>query len=87
MVQARKALGKQEESHDLFSSLLDANEGELESDAKLSDSALIGACFAAYILKLPSCSYYDVAQATSSSSWLQATRYGRIQFASDTDRK
>ncbi|KAI0631064.1 cytochrome P450 [Trametes polyzona] len=45
MVQARKNATTKEERHDLFNSLLDANEGEIESDAKLSDSALLGNIF------------------------------------------
>ncbi|KAL1946308.1 hypothetical protein VTO73DRAFT_15435 [Trametes versicolor] len=45
MVQERRELGKKQESHDLFNSLLDANEGELESDARLTDSALLGNVF------------------------------------------
>lgn len=49
MVQERKELGKKQESHDLFNSLLDANEGELESDAKLTDSALLGPSPAAHV--------------------------------------
>lgn len=44
MIRARRELGAKAESHDLFNSLLDANESELESDAKLSDDALRGAC-------------------------------------------
>lgn len=35
---------KKMESYDLFNSLLDANEGDLESNAKLTDSALLGMC-------------------------------------------
>lgn len=37
-------MGKKRESYDLFNSLLDANEGELEITAKLTDSALLGMC-------------------------------------------
>ncbi len=44
MVQERRTSTKNEERYDLFSSLLDANEGQLEGDAKLSDKALLGAC-------------------------------------------
>ena len=43
MVEARRSAEVKEERYDLFSSLLDANEGELDSTAKLSNSALIGA--------------------------------------------
>ena len=46
MVRARRggaAAGAKEERSDLFSSLLDANEEEEDSAAKLSDSALLGA--------------------------------------------
>ncbi len=44
MVQERRMSTNNEERYDLFSSLLDANEGQLEGDAKLSDKALLGAC-------------------------------------------
>lgn len=37
-----------EERHDLLSSLLDANEGVLESDAKLTDDELFGVCCFVY---------------------------------------
>ena len=45
MVRARRgaAAGAKEERSDLFSNLLDANEEEEDSAAKLSDSALLGA--------------------------------------------
>ncbi|KAH9947226.1 cytochrome P450 [Amylocystis lapponica] len=43
MIQARKKSEKKEERYDLFSSLLDANEDELDGQgSKLSDSELIG---------------------------------------------
>ncbi len=48
MVQERRASTKKEERHDLLSSLLDANEGALESDAKLTDDALLGVHCRAY---------------------------------------
>ena len=44
MVEARRAAKTKEERYDLFSYLLDANEDELDSAAKLSDSKLVGAC-------------------------------------------
>ena len=47
MVQARRTGGQanlKEERHDLFNSLLDANDAEAEEAARLSDSALMGAC-------------------------------------------
>ena len=43
MVRERRAAGVKEARADLFSSLLDANEEEEASAAKLSDSALLGA--------------------------------------------
>ncbi|TBU26975.1 cytochrome P450 [Dichomitus squalens] len=45
MVEARRSAEVKEERYDLFSSLLDANEEELDSGAKLSNSALIGNVF------------------------------------------
>ena len=42
MVDKRRTAGFKEERSDLFSNLLDANEDEEDSAAKLSDSALIG---------------------------------------------
>ena len=42
MCQARRAAEKKEERYDLFSTLLDANEDEGDSEAKLSDSAVLG---------------------------------------------
>ncbi|OSD01453.1 cytochrome P450 [Trametes coccinea BRFM310] len=45
MVQNRRSAKVKEERHDLFSNLLDANEGELDSDAKLTDSELLGNVF------------------------------------------
>lgn len=42
MVQARRASQVKEERYDLFSSLLDANELELDSEAKLTDDKLLG---------------------------------------------
>ena len=65
MVQARRNAKEKEERYDLFSSLLDANEDELDNEAKLSDSALIGVCqFCSRHLSGSDCS-----QGTSSSSW------------------
>ncbi|KAI8969412.1 cytochrome P450 [Trametes punicea] len=45
MVQDRRSAKVKEERHDLFSSLLDANEGELDTDAKLTDDELLGNMF------------------------------------------
>ncbi|KAI0676499.1 cytochrome P450 [Trametes maxima] len=45
MVAARKAATTKEEHHDLFNSLLDANEDELDSEARLTDTALVGNIF------------------------------------------
>ncbi|KAI0960322.1 hypothetical protein AcW1_004865 [Taiwanofungus camphoratus] len=45
MIQARKGAEKKEERYDLFSSLLDANEDELDGKTKLSDSELMGNIF------------------------------------------
>ncbi|KAI0720704.1 cytochrome P450 [Cerioporus squamosus] len=45
MVHARRTAEVKEERHDLFSNLLDANEEEHDSDAKLSDEELIGNVF------------------------------------------
>ena len=42
MIDARRSAKVKEEQHDLFSSLLDANEAEEDSAAKLSDGALLG---------------------------------------------
>ncbi len=42
MVHARRTAEVKEERHDLFSNLLDANEGEDDSEAKLSDEELVG---------------------------------------------
>lgn len=42
MIQTRKGAEKKEERYDLFSSLLDANEDELDGKTKLSDSELMG---------------------------------------------
>ena len=42
MVEARKHADKAEEHYDLFSGLLDAAQGELGSEAALSDDELIG---------------------------------------------
>jgi hypothetical protein len=42
MVQARRSADKVEERHDLFSGLLDAAQGELASEAAISDDELIG---------------------------------------------
>ena len=43
MIRARRTSEKREARHDLFSSLLDANEDEAEAEFKLTDSKLIGA--------------------------------------------
>ena len=45
MVQARRAAEQKVEQHDLFTSLLDANEGENDGQAKLTDSELLGKCY------------------------------------------
>ena len=45
MIEARKSAKFKEERHDLFSSLLDANEGLAESGEKLSDGGLLGNVF------------------------------------------
>ncbi|CDO70501.1 hypothetical protein BN946_scf184569.g44 [Trametes cinnabarina] len=45
MVQDRRSAKVKEKRHDLFSNLLDANEGELDNDAKLTDSELLGNVF------------------------------------------
>ncbi|GBE81403.1 hypothetical protein SCP_0311320 [Sparassis crispa] len=45
MIRARKTSEKEEERYDLFSSLLDANEDELDGQTKLSDSETIGNIF------------------------------------------
>ncbi|KAI0760164.1 cytochrome P450 [Fomes fomentarius] len=45
MVQARRDAKEKEERYDLFSNLLDANEDEVDNEAKLTDSALIGNIF------------------------------------------
>ena len=45
MVQARRFAEKKEEQHDLFSSLLDANEDESDGQARLTDSELLGMGF------------------------------------------
>ena len=42
MVEARRNAEKVEERHDLFSGLLDAAQGELNSEATLSDEELVG---------------------------------------------
>ena len=42
MVHARRSATVKEERYDLFSTLLDANEDEGDSEAKLSDSAVLG---------------------------------------------
>ena len=42
MIRTRRESEKKEERYDLFSSLLDANEDEEDSAAKLSDDALLG---------------------------------------------
>ena len=49
MVQARRTAEKKAEQHDLFTSLLDANEGEADGQAKLADSELLGKCSVALI--------------------------------------
>ncbi len=47
MVQARRNAEKKEERYDLFSSLLDASEGEQDGGAILTDRELLGlwACY------------------------------------------
>ncbi len=45
MITARRDADIKEERHDLFSSLLDANEGLAESGEKLSDTGLMGNVF------------------------------------------
>ena len=45
MIVARRTAEVKEERHDLFSSLLDANEGLAESGEKLSDTGLLGNVF------------------------------------------
>ncbi len=45
MVQARRDAKEKEERYDLFSNLLDANEDEVDNEAKLTDSALVGKLF------------------------------------------
>ncbi|KAH9941623.1 cytochrome P450 [Epithele typhae] len=45
MVEARRAAKTKEERYDLFSNLLDANEDELDSAAKLTDEKLVGNVF------------------------------------------
>ncbi len=42
MVESRRNADKVEERHDLFSGLLDAAQGELDSEAMLSDDELMG---------------------------------------------
>lgn len=42
MIDARRSAEVKEERHDLFSSLLDANEGLIDSGEKLSDIGLMG---------------------------------------------
>lgn len=50
MISERRASVKNEARYDLLSSLLAANEGTFESDAKLTDDALLGVCFIAYYI-------------------------------------
>ena len=45
MIAARRSAEFKEERHDLFSSLLDANDGLAESGEKLSDDGLLGNVF------------------------------------------
>ena len=45
LIDARRTAEVKEERHDLFSSLLDANEGLAESGEKLSDRGLFGNVF------------------------------------------
>ena len=45
LIAARRSAEVKEERHDLFSSLLDANEGLTESGEKLSDANLFGNVF------------------------------------------
>ena len=42
MIYARRTAEKKEERYDLFSSLLEANEDELDGTVKLSDQELLG---------------------------------------------
>ena len=42
MVQERRSATYKEARYDLFTNLLDANEGEVDSKAKLTDSELLG---------------------------------------------
>lgn len=42
MCEARRASEKKEERYDLFSSLLDASDGEADGSAKLTDRELLG---------------------------------------------
>ena len=42
LIESRKNSEQKEERYDLFSSLLDANEDELDGQAKLADSELLG---------------------------------------------
>ncbi len=66
MVQARRTDEFKQERNDLFNSLLDANDAEVDQTAKLSDSALIGKYLVWH--DLPD-SHGVCSQATSSSSW------------------
>ena len=42
MIEARRSTQVKEERHDLFNSLLDANEAEEDNAAKLTNEALLG---------------------------------------------
>ena len=44
MISARRTTEKKEERYDLFTSLLEANEDELDGSNKLSDQELLGEC-------------------------------------------
>ena len=44
MCQARRAAEKKEERHDLFSSLLDASDEEVDDGKRLTDRELLGMC-------------------------------------------
>lgn len=47
MIRDGRKAEKKEDRFDLFSSLLDANFGEMDGESKLSDSELIGMCILA----------------------------------------
>ena len=49
MVHARRTAKVKEERYDLFSNLLDANEEEMDSAAKLSDEKVVGTSIASWV--------------------------------------